>query len=150
MTALRWSPRQRRLAVVLGLLLLLGLAVLLMTRVLRSNLVFFVTPTQILQGEARGRDLLRVGGLVQPGSIRRDQDRLQFVLMDGGHTVPVRYRGILPDLFAEGKGAIAQGRLLPDGSLAAVEVLAKHDENYMPPEVQKALGPGHGPQGGRP
>jgi len=131
------KPRHRRLALLLAVLALLGLAGTLAARALRSNLVFFVTPAQVAAGEARGRDLLRVGGLVQPGSVQRlgDGSTLRFVIADARHGVPVVYHGVLPDLFAEGQGAVAQGRLQADGTLAATEVLAKHDENYRPPGV---------------
>jgi cytochrome c-type biogenesis protein CcmE len=141
------KPRQRRLLLVLLVLALAGMAVYLTTRALRSNLVFFLTPGQVLAGEAQGKTHLRVGGLVQAGSVQRQGDKVRFVLADARHAVPVVYHGILPDLFAEGKGAIAEGRLNPQGELQAAEVLAKHDENYMPPEVQKALAP---PAGGQP
>jgi cytochrome c-type biogenesis protein CcmE len=151
------KPRQRRLLLVLLVLALAGTAVYLTTRALRSNLVFFLTPGQVLDGEAQGKTHVRVGGLVQAGSVQRQADEVRFVLADARHAVPVVYRGILPDLFAEGKGAIAQGHLSPRGELQAAEVLAKHDENYMPPEVQKALEPsGHPepanrvPEGGKP
>lgn len=133
------TPRSRRLLVVLLVLTLAGTAVFLTTRALRSNLVFFLTPGQVLDGEAVGKPHLRLGGLVQAGSLQRQGDSVRFVLVDARHQVAVAYTGILPDLFAEGKGAIAQGTLDADGALQATEVLAKHDENYMPPEVQKAL-----------
>ena len=135
------SRRQRRALVLGGALLLAGAAVALVLNAFRSNLVFFVTPTQLARGEVRGHDALRVGGLVQAGSVQRDAGSLQvrFVLTDQAHDVPVRYAGVLPDLFAAGKGAIAQGRLDADGTLVATEVLAKHDENYLPPEVHDAL-----------
>jgi cytochrome c-type biogenesis protein CcmE len=135
------TRRQRRGLLVGGALLLAGLAVALVMNAFRSNLVFFVTPTQIARGEAATREALRVGGLVQAGSVQRDDGSLavRFVLTDQAHSVPVRYAGVLPDLFAAGKGAIAQGRLDADGTLVATEVLAKHDENYMPPEVHDAM-----------
>ncbi|MDT7838710.1 cytochrome c maturation protein CcmE [Aquabacterium sp. OR-4] len=132
------KPRHRRLLLGLAVLGLLGVAGTLAARALRSNLVFFVTPAQVLAGEAAGREQLRLGGMVQAGSIRRGADgmQVQFVIADRRHAVPVLYRGVLPDLFAEGQGAVAQGRLQPDGSLLASEVLAKHDENYRPPGVE--------------
>ncbi len=139
------KPRSRRLLVVLLVLVLAGVAVLLTTRALRSNLVFFLTPGQVLAGEAVGKTNLRLGGLVQAGSLQRDGDQVRFVLADARHSIPVVYRGILPDLFSEGKGAIAQGKLDQKGELQATEVLAKHDENYMPPEVQRALDGGAHP-----
>lgn len=133
------KPRQRRLWVVLAVVLAAAGGAYLVTQALRSNLVFFLTPGQVAAGEAQGKTLLRIGGLVQPGSFTRDGSALSFVLTDNTHTVPVTYTGVLPDLFAEGKGAIAQGQLNANGQLVATEVLAKHDENYMPPEVKKAL-----------
>lgn len=139
------KPRSRRLLLVLLVLVLAGVAVFLTTRALRSNLVFFLTPGQVLDGEAAGKTHLRLGGLVQVGSLQRDGDRVSFVLADARHRIPVVYGGILPDLFSEGKGAIAQGKLDQSGALQATEVLAKHDENYMPPEVQKALDSGGHP-----
>ena len=139
------SARQRRLALLALGLLLVGAAIALVVRAFQSNLVFFLTPTQVAQGEgstarAPGQ-ALRVGGLVQTGSIQRDAGSLQvrFVLTDHAHAVPVVFSGVLPDLFAAGKGAIAQGRLDAHGTLQASEVLAKHDENYMPPEAQHAV-----------
>ncbi|MBP6899300.1 MAG: cytochrome c maturation protein CcmE [Burkholderiaceae bacterium] len=134
------KPRHRRLGLLLAVLLLLGLAGTLAARALRSNLVFFVTPAQIAAGEAAGRELLRVGGMVRAGSVRRigDGTELHFVIADSRHAVPVVYRGVLPDLFAEGQGAVAQGRLQADGTLQASEVLAKHDENYRPPGMDAA------------
>ena len=133
------KPRQRRMWIVLAILLAAAGGVYLVTQALRSNMVFFLTPGQVAAGEAQGKTLLRIGGLVQPGSFQRSGAAVSFVLADARHTVPVAYTGVLPDLFAEGKGAIAQGQLGPNGVLVATEVLAKHDENYMPPEVKKAL-----------
>lgn len=133
------KPRQRRMWIVLTIVLAAAGGVYLVTQALRSNMVFFLTPGQVAAGEAQGKTLLRIGGLVQPGSFKRDGSSVSFVLTDNKHTVTVAYTGVLPDLFAEGKGAIAQGQLGRNGELAATEVLAKHDENYMPPEVKKAL-----------
>lgn len=135
------SARQRRFLLVAGALALVAVAAALVMNAFRSNLVFFVTPTQVVTGEVARREALRVGGLVQVGSIERSTDSLQvrFTLTDNSHTVPVVYTGVLPDLFSAGKGAIAQGRLDASGTLQASEVLAKHDENYMPPEVHQAL-----------
>jgi cytochrome c-type biogenesis protein CcmE len=107
----------------------------------------------VVRGEARGSGgALRVGGLVLPGSVQRADGSLEvrFVLSDNAHTVPVVFSGVLPDLFVDGKGAIAQGRLDAQGTLQATEVLAKHDENYMPPEVHDALKQGGTPGGNRP
>ncbi len=133
------KPRQRRMWIVLAIVLAAAGGVYLVTQALRSNMVFFLTPGQVAAGEAQGKTLLRIGGLVQPGSFKRDGSAVSFVLTDNKHTVTVAYTGVLPDLFAEGKGAIAQGQLGNNGVLTATEVLAKHDENYMPPEVKKAL-----------
>ncbi|MES2960414.1 MAG: cytochrome c maturation protein CcmE [Pseudomonadota bacterium] len=131
--------RRRRLLVALGALLAVGAATALLLNAFRSNLVFFYTPSQLrAQGAPTGRTV-RIGGLVQAGSVRRDGVLVRFVVSDLAHTVPVAYRGILPDLFREGKGVVAQGRVGADGVFVAQEVLAKHDENYMPPEVAKGL-----------
>lgn len=136
-----WTPRRRRLVLLIGAGVLAAVAATLLLNAFRSNLVFFLTPTELAGGAAQGRDALRVGGLVQVDSIRREPGslRVNFVLTDHAHSVPVVYDGVLPDLFAAGKGAIAQGRLDASGRLVASEVLAKHDENYMPPEVHDAL-----------
>ncbi|MFV0679595.1 cytochrome c maturation protein CcmE [Ottowia sp.] len=136
-----WTPRRRRLAMALAALLLGGSAVALALRAFNDNLVFFLTPSQVAAGQAQGKDSVRIGGLVETGSVRRNRGagdqalEVRFALMDGQHTVPVVYRGVLPDLFVEGKGAVAQGRLDAQGRLVASEVLAKHDENYVAPGV---------------
>ncbi len=133
------KPRHRRLALVAAALLLAGTGTTLALQAFRSNLVFFVTPAQIAAGRAERGALLRVGGLVQPGSIARDAAeglKVRFVLADGPHTLPVVFEGVLPDLFSAGRGAIAQGRIDASGTLVATEVLAKHDENYTPPGVK--------------
>ena len=128
------------------LLLLLGLAVLgggvwLVLSAFQKNLVFFFTPTQVLSGDAPRDRSFRIGGMVEQGSLRRQADGLTvtFVVTDMARRVDVRYRGILPDLFKEGKGVVAQGRLQDGLVFMAEEVLAKHDENYMPPEAAHAL-----------
>ena len=105
----------------------------------QSNLVFFYSPTQVAAKEAPQGRLFRVGGLVLAGSLQREGVEVTFTVTDLAHSMPVRYRGILPDLFKEGKGVVAQGRLGTDGVFVAQEVLAKHDENYMPPEAADAL-----------
>jgi cytochrome c-type biogenesis protein CcmE len=132
------SRHQRIFGIGLGLLLLCG-ALFFVLNAFQSNLVFFFTPTQVAAGEAPKEGHFRVGGLVKEGSIQRDGMAVAFVVTDTQREVPVRYVGLLPDLFKEGKGVVAQGRL--DGSrlFVASEVLAKHDENYMPPEAQHAL-----------
>lgn len=145
------APRRQRLALLIIAGALLVAAGVFVERAFRSNLVFFVTPGELAAGEARGRDMLRVGGLVQSGSIQRAPAALEvrFVLVDAVHAVPVVYRGVLPDLFAEGKGAIAQGRIDASGTLVATEVLSKHDENYLPAPVHEALKRGESPSEAR-
>jgi cytochrome c-type biogenesis protein CcmE len=106
---------------------------------LQSNLAFFCTPSQVLAGEAPHGRVFRVGGLVKAGSLKRDSLTASFLITDTVREVPVRYTGILPDLFKEGRGAVAQGRLNGAGEFVADEILAKHDENYMPPEAKHAL-----------
>ncbi|MCY1237628.1 Cytochrome c-type biogenesis protein CcmE [compost metagenome] len=112
-----------------------------MLNAFRSNLVFFFSPSQVAAQEAPVARSFRLGGLVEPGSIRREGDGMtvRFVVTDTARQVPVRYRGLLPDLFREGKGVVARGKLEADGTFIASEVLAKHDENYMPPEAADAL-----------
>jgi cytochrome c-type biogenesis protein CcmE len=122
----------------------LGLAVLataigLVLYALSSNIVFFFTPTQVAGGEAPQGRAFRVGGLVEPGSLQREGVQVRFKITDNAKTVPVTYTGTLPDLFKEGKGVVAQGQVGADGVFKAKEVLAKHDENYMPPEAAAAL-----------
>ena len=120
---------------------LVGLAVTLVLRALDANVMFFYSPSQVRAGEVPEGAAFRIGGLVEEGSLQRSADGLQvqFVVTDQAQRVPVRYQGLLPDLFKEGKGVVASGRLQGDGVFAATEVLAKHDENYMPPEAAKAL-----------
>jgi cytochrome c-type biogenesis protein CcmE len=119
----------------------LGVATALVLNAFQSNLVFFFTPTQVAANEAPKNRNFRVGGLVEPGSVVRDKDALtvRFRVTDTAQAIPVTYTGILPDLFKEGKGVVAQGRIGSDGIFKASEVLAKHDENYMPPEAAHAL-----------
>lgn len=134
------KARHQRLALVATSVLLLGLAAWLVLSAFKENLVFFYTPTQVAEGEAPAAGLFRIGGMVEKGSVRRHPDGLtvSFTVTDMHRTIPVHYRGALPDLFKEGKGVVAQGRL-DGGRFAAAEVLAKHDENYMPPEAAYAL-----------
>jgi cytochrome c-type biogenesis protein CcmE len=119
----------------------LGIAATLVLNAFQSNLVFFLTPTQVVAHEAPHDRSFRIGGLVEEGSVARDKDGLtvRFRVTDTAKTIPVVYVGILPDLFREGKGVVAQGRIGGDGVFKATEVLAKHDENYMPPEAAEAL-----------
>lgn len=135
------KPRHKRIALIVGGLAVLGVAATLVLNAFQSNLLFFFSPSQILSGEApRGRSF-RMGGLVEEGSIRRQPDNVtvSFIVTDTAQKVRVNYRGILPDLFREGKGVVTQGKLGPDGVFLADEVLAKHDENYMPPDAAYAL-----------
>ena len=119
----------------------LGLAAGLVLNAFQSNLVFFFTPSQVAANEVPKDRAFRIGGLVEEGSVRRDKDGLtvRFKVTDSAQAIPVVFTGILPDLFKEGKGVVAQGRIGPDGTFQAKEVLAKHDENYMPPEAAHAL-----------
>ena len=133
------SPRQTRFALIAGGVLVLALAAAFVLNAFQNNLVFFFTPTQVLKGEAPQNKTFRIGGLVKVGSLQRDGTDVSFVVTDTAQDIPVRYSGLLPDLFKEGKGVVAQGRLDAQGLMTASEVLAKHDENYMPPEAQHAL-----------
>lgn len=135
------KPRQKRLVWVLAGVALVGLAVTLVLRALDANVMFFYSPSQVQAGEAPKGAAFRVGGLVEMGSIQRTADALQvqFVVTDEVQRVSVRYSGLLPDLFREGKGVVVSGKLQDTGVFVASEVLAKHDENYMPPEAAKAL-----------
>ena len=133
------KPRHKRAAIVLGVLAAVGVAVALVLNAFNSNLVFFYTPSQIAAKEAPQGRTFRIGGLVQAGSLVRDGVTVRFTVTDTIKNVTVRYDGVLPDLFKEGKGVVAQGQLGSDGVFAAREVLAKHDENYMPPEAKHAL-----------
>ena len=132
------KPRHQRLAIAIGVLCIVGVAAALVLNAFQSNLVFFYSPSQIVSKEAPTGRTFRLGGLVEAGSVKRDGVSVSFVVTDTARSVPVRYKGILPDLFKEGKGVVAQGQL-KDGTFEAREVLAKHDENYMPPEAAEAL-----------
>ena len=135
------KPRHKRIALILAGLAILGVAATLVLSAFRSNLVFFFTPTQVAAHEAPQGRSFRIGGLVEAGSVKRQPDgvTVRFVVTDTAKSVPVTFTGILPDLFKEGKGVVAQGKLGADGVFAASEVLAKHDENYMPPEAADAV-----------
>ena len=139
------KARHRRFAWIGAGLLTLGVAVALVLNAFQSNLVFFFTPSQVVAKEAPQARAFRIGGLVEPGSLKRDTNSLtvQFRVTDTAQSIPVSYTGLLPDLFKEGKGVVAQGKLGPDGSFHATEVLAKHDENYMPPEAKDAIDQAH-------
>jgi cytochrome c-type biogenesis protein CcmE len=133
--------RKKRLYIVLAIIAGVGIAVALALSALQQNINLFYTPTQIANGEAPQDTRIRAGGLVEEGSVTRSKDSLEtdFVVTDGAQSVTIRYSGILPDLFREGQGIVAMGKLDTNGVLIADEVLAKHDENYMPPEVMQAL-----------
>jgi cytochrome c-type biogenesis protein CcmE len=135
------KPRTKRALWIVAGLAGLGVAATLVLNAFQSNLVFFFTPTQVASNEAPKDRAFRIGGLVEAGSVVREKDALtvRFKVTDTAKTIPVVYSGILPDLFREGKGVVAQGRIGPDGVFRAAEVLAKHDENYMPPEAAEAL-----------
>ncbi len=133
------KPRQKRIALIVGGLASIALAAVLTLNALDSNIALYVTPTEVLAGKAPQGKAFRIGGLVKEGSIKRQDMTVSFIITDTAKDIPVAYTGILPDLFRDGKGAVVQGRLGGDGIFAATEVLAKHDENYMPPEAQHAV-----------
>ena len=135
------KPRHQRMVAIAAGLALLAIAAALVLNAFQGNIVFFFSPSQIAANEAPLDKTFRVGGMVQAGSLKRRADGLtvEFIVTDTAQTIPVVYKGLLPDLFKEGKGVVAQGRLGPDGAFHASEVLAKHDENYMPPEAAHAL-----------
>jgi cytochrome c-type biogenesis protein CcmE len=139
------KARHRRFAWIVAGLVAIGVAVGLVLNAFQSNLVFFYSPSQVLAKEAPVGRPFRIGGMVESGSLKREKDSLtvQFVVTDTAQNVTVRYTGLLPDLFKEGKGVVAQGSLGPDGVFTATEVLAKHDENYMPPEAAAAIEQAH-------
>ncbi len=142
------TPRRKRLLAVIGILVGVGAAAALAMLAFEDNLLYFYNPTQVLAGDAPEARTFRIGGMVTPGSLERTQGSLEvrFIVTDYRHSVPVVYEGLLPDLFREGQGVIAHGRMGAGGEFAADEVLAKHDENYMPPEVAESL---HAPQPAR-
>ena len=133
------KPRTKRLIAILGGLAVLGVATALVLRAFDENLVFFFTPTQVAANAAPKGRLFRIGGMVEKGSVQRSGIEVRFVVTDTAKHIPVVYRGALPDLFREGKGVVAQGQIGADGVFQAREVLAKHDENYMPPEAAHAV-----------
>ncbi|MFC5498248.1 cytochrome c maturation protein CcmE [Caenimonas terrae] len=130
---------KKRGAIVAAALAAVGIAAALVLNALNSNIALYVTPSDVAAGKSPHGQAFRIGGLVKEGSLRRDNLTVHFVVTDLAREIPVAYTGILPDLFKEGKGAVVQGRLGPDGQFTASEVLAKHDENYMPPQAQAAL-----------
>ena len=135
------TSRQRRITLVVGILAGVSLAGALALSAFRDNVMFFFDPTQVALGEAPVDKRFRLGGMVRPGSVDREQGSLEmsFVVTDFQQDVPVRYSGVVPDLFRENQGVVAHGRLGTDGIFVADEILAKHDENYMPPEVARAI-----------
>jgi cytochrome c-type biogenesis protein CcmE len=135
------TPRRKRLLAVVAILAGVGAAAALATLAFRDNLLYFYNPSQVLAGDAPSGRTFRIGGMVTEGSLQRTEGtlRVRFVVTDYRHSIPVQYEGLLPDLFREGQGVIAHGRLTDSGDFVADEVLAKHDENYMPPEVAESL-----------
>jgi len=133
------TPKRKRLWLLLASLATLGVAAALVLTALNDNIVFFYSPSQLAEKKPAPDRRLRIGGLVEQGSVRKDGQEVRFKVTDLKQSVDVVYRGLLPDLFREGQGVIAEGSLGPDGVFTARGVLAKHDENYMPPEVAKAL-----------
>jgi len=137
------KPRHKRAALILGGLAAIGIATAFVMNALDSNIALYVTPSEVAAGKAPQSKAFRIGGMVKDGSLKRDNLTVHFVITDTVKEIPVAYTGILPDLFKEGKGAVVQGRLGDDGNFTASEVLAKHDENYMPPEAQHAVDEAH-------
>ena len=133
------KPRHKRIAAITVGVVALGVATALVLKAFDQNLVFFFTPSQVAANEAPQGRTFRIGGMVEKGSVKRDGVEVRFVVTDTAKAIPVVYRGALPDLFREGKGVVAQGQLGADGVFLAREVLAKHDENYMPPEAAHAV-----------
>ncbi len=133
------KPRHKRAAIIIGGLASVAIAATFLLRALNSNIALYVTPTEVVAGKAPGNSSFRIGGMVKAGSLERKELTVHFIMTDTVNEVPVAYTGILPDLFSEGKGAVVQGKLGSDGLFIASEVLAKHDENYMPPEAKHAI-----------
>ena len=133
------KPRHKRALFIVAALVVIGVAALLILNALNSNIALYVTPSEVAAGKSPAGQVFRIGGMVKDDSVKRDGLTVNFVITDMVKDIPVAYTGILPDLFKEGKGAVIQGRLNPDGQFIASEVLAKHDENYMPPEAKHAL-----------
>jgi cytochrome c-type biogenesis protein CcmE len=133
------KPRHKRIALIVGGLASITIAAVLVLKALDSNIALYITPSDVIAGKAPHDKAFRMGGLVKQGSIQREGMTTRFIITDTAKEIPVAYTGILPDLFRDGKGAIVQGRLGADGLFSASEVLAKHDENYMPPEAQHAI-----------
>jgi cytochrome c-type biogenesis protein CcmE len=136
------TPRRKRLLAVVAILAGVGAATALAMLAFQDNLLYFYNPSQVLAGDAHAGRTFRIGGMVTEGSLQRTEGTLKvrFVVTDFRRSVPVTYEGLLPDLFREGQGVVARGRMTGTGEFMAEEVLAKHDENYMPPEVAESLG----------
>ena len=139
------KPRHKRIAAIALGVVALGVVTALVLTAFQENLVFFFTPSEVAASKAPQGRTFRIGGMVEKGSIKRQADgvTVQFLVTDTAKSIPVTYRGQLPDLFREGKGVVAQGQLGADGVFRANEVLAKHDENYMPPEAAEAVKRAH-------
>lgn len=133
------KPRHKRALIIVGALATLAIAAVLILNALNSNIALYVTPSEVAEGKAPKGQTFRIGGMVKDGSLKRDELVVHFIITDMVKEISVAYKGILPDLFKEGKGAVVQGKLDENGQFIASEVLAKHDENYMPPEAKHAL-----------
>ena len=133
------KPRHKRALIIIGALATLAIAAVFILNALNSNIALYVTPSEVAAGKAPQGQTFRIGGMVKDGSLRRDELVVHFIITDMVNEIAVAYKGILPDLFKEGKGAVVQGKLDANGQFIASEVLAKHDENYMPPEAKHAL-----------
>jgi cytochrome c-type biogenesis protein CcmE len=144
------TPRRKRMLAVAAIVLGVGAATAVALQALNENLLYFYSPSQVMGGEAPTARSFRLGGLVTTGSVARTPGSMEvhFLVTDHAETIPVSYSGLLPDLFREGQGVIARGKLREDGTFVAEEVLAKHDENYMPPEVAESLHQPPAPAGG--
>lgn len=133
------KPKHRRLSVVIAALAALGIAAALVLNAFEENLVFFYSPSDLVEKPVPQGQYIRVGGLVAEGSVQKNGLDVAFTITDGARDVKVAYQGVLPDLFREGQGVVTRGKIQPDGAFVAEEVLAKHDEKYMPPEVAEAI-----------
>jgi len=145
------KPRYQRLVAIAASVALIAIATALVLNAFQGNVVFFFSPSQVAAKEVPLEKTFRIGGMVEKGSLKRQADGLtvQFIVTDTARSIPVVYTGLLPDLFKEGKGVVTQGKLGPDGVFRASEVLAKHDENYMPPEAAAALAKAHAEKAGK-
>ena len=135
------TPRRKRILLVLGILAGVGIAAALAMQAFRSNIMFYFDPTQVAAGEVEAGKRFQLGGMVEVGSVKRQAGSLEvsFVVTDFRHRLPVRYTGVLPDLFKENSGVVAHGRIDSSGTFIADQIVAKHDENYMPPEMKRSL-----------